>query len=293
MHADRHRLYIQNPDVFHMFAWLFARTTTQATMSFSSGNSMKKLLVLVLVLAYPLAGYSMDAGADAVESTGTEPAASAPDTTPEDLFQFDEEEYTVSDPLEPINRGIFWFNDKLYFYLFKPVARGYRWAMPEPWQVAVKNVFSNLASPIRIINSGIQGKFTDAGNELTRFFINTTLGIGGLFDTAKENFNIRKHNEDTGQSLGYYGIGPGIYLVLPVLGPSDVRDAIGTFVDSRMDLVYYMFHGWTYWEVKGFEKINDLALDKDTYETIKKEALDPYLFVRDAYMQYRQNKVRH
>jgi phospholipid-binding lipoprotein MlaA len=276
-----------------MFVWLFTRTTTQATMPFSSGNSMKKLLVLVLVLAYPLAGYSLDAGADAVESTGTEPAASAPDTTPEDLFQFDEEEYTVSDPLEPINRGIFWFNDKLYFYLFKPVARGYRWAMPEPWQVAVKNVFSNLASPIRIINSGIQGKFTDAGNELTRFFINTTLGIGGLFDTAKENFNIRKHNEDTGQSLGYYGIGPGIYLVLPVLGPSDVRDAIGTFVDSRMDLVYYMFHGWTYWEVKGFEKINDLALDKDTYETIKKEALDPYLFVRDAYMQYRQNKVRH
>ena len=293
MYTDRHGLYIQYPDVFHMFVWLFTRTTTQATMPFSSGNSMKKLLVLVLVLAYPLAGYSLDAGADAVESTGTEPAASAPDTTPEDLFQFDEEEYTVSDPLEPINRGIFWFNDKLYFYLFKPVARGYRWAMPEPWQVAVKNVFSNLASPIRIINSGIQGKFTDAGNELTRFFINTTLGIGGLFDTAKENFNIRKHNEDTGQSLGYYGIGPGIYLVLPVLGPSDVRDAIGTFVDSRMDLVYYMFHGWTYWEVKGFEKINDLALDKDTYETIKKEALDPYLFVRDAYMQYRQNKVRH
>lgn len=262
-------------------------------MPFSSGDSMKKLLVLVLALAYPLAGYSLDPGADAAESSRTEAAASAPDTTPEDLFQFDEEEYTVSDPLEPINRGIFWFNDKLYFYLFKPVARGYRWAMPEPWQVAVKNVFSNLASPIRIINSGIQGKFTVAGNELTRFFINTTLGIGGLFDTAKENFNIRKHNEDTGQSLGYYGIGPGFYLVLPVLGPSDVRDAIGLFVDSRMDLVYYMFHGWTYWEVKGFEKINDLALDKDTYETIKKEALDPYLFVRDAYMQYRQNKVKH
>ena len=90
------------------------------------------------------------------------------------------------------------------------------------------------------------------------------------------------------EKKGYSGVA-----ILTREKPEDVRDAIGTFVDSRMDLVYYMFHGWTYWEVKGFEKINDLALDKDTYETIKKEALDPYLFVRDAYMQYRQNKVRH
>ncbi len=81
--------------------------------------------------------------------------------------------------------------------------------------------------------------------------------------------------------------------MLPILGPSDVRDAIGTFADSRMNLLYYLFEGWTYWEVKGYEKINDLSLDKDTYEAIKKDALDPYLFVRDAYMQYRENKVKN
>jgi phospholipid-binding lipoprotein MlaA len=255
---------------------------------------MKKLLILLLVLAYPPSGACLDPGSDAVEGIKAD-AAAGTQQDEEEMFPFDEEEeqYSVSDPLEPVNRGIFWFNDKLYFYLVKPVARGYRWAVPEPWRVAVQNVFSNLASPVRIINAGLQGKFRDAGNELTRFFVNTTIGIGGLFDTARDHFDIRKHDEDTGQTFGYYGIGPGFYLVLPILGPSDVRDAIGTFADARMNLVYYLFEGWTYYEVKAYEKVNDLSIDKDTYESIKKEALDPYLFVRDAYMQYRENKVKN
>ena len=256
---------------------------------------MKKLLILLLVLAYAPGGFCLDLGPGAVEATETD--ATATQQNEDEFFAFDEEDneeqYKVSDPLEPVNRGIFWFNDKLYFYLLKPVARGYRWAVPEPWRVSVQNVFSNLASPVRIINAGLQGKFPDAGNELTRFFVNTTLGIGGLFDTAKDHFDIRKHDEDTGQTLGHYGIGPGFYLVLPLLGPSDLRDAVGTFADSRMNLVYYLFEGWTYYEVRAYEKINDLSLDKDTYESIKKEALDPYLFVRDAYMQYRANKVKN
>jgi phospholipid-binding lipoprotein MlaA len=253
---------------------------------------MKKLLILLLALAWSPGGVCLDLGSSAAEATKSDAAAAAPQGE-EEMFDFDEDEkqYTVSDPLEPVNRGIFWFNDKLYFYLLKPVARGYRWAVPEPWRVAVQNVFSNLASPVRIINAGLQGKFAVAGNEFSRFFINTTLGIGGLFDTARDNFDIRKHDEDTGQTLGHYGIGPGFYLVLPILGPSDVRDAVGLFADSRMDMVYYLFDGWTYYEVKAYEKVNDLSLDKDTYESIKKEALDPYLFVRDAYTQYRQNKV--
>ena len=255
---------------------------------------MKKLLILLLVLTWSPGGACVEPASSAAAVTASDAAAGAPQDD-EEMFEFDEDEkqFTVSDPLEPVNRGIFWFNDKLYFYLLKPIARGYRWAVPEPWRVAVQNAFSNLASPGRIINATLQGKFAAAGNGLTRFFINTTLGIGGLFDTARDNFDIRKHDEDTGQTLGYYGIGPGFYLVLPILGPSDVRDAVGLFADSRMDLVYYIFDGWTYYEVKGYEKVNDLSIDKDTYESIKKEALDPYLFIRDAYMQYRQNKINH
>jgi phospholipid-binding lipoprotein MlaA len=205
----------------------------------------------------------------------------------------DEEILDVWDPIEPFNRGMFWFNDKLYFYLLKPVARGWRWLIPHPGQVALANVFSNLATPVRMVNAGLQGKFGDAGNELNRFAINTTIGIGGMFDTAKAHFDIKKKDEDTGQTLGYYGVGPGPYLVLPFFGPSNARDGIGLLADSRMDIVYYLWEDQDYWAAIILEVINKTALDKDTYEGIKKDALDPYLFVRDAYAQYRQNLVEN
>jgi phospholipid-binding lipoprotein MlaA len=251
---------------------------------------MNKLLILLLVLACPMIAWGEEPAP--ATAAGTETTADNENFTEDDEFLFEEEdEVFISDPLEPMNRGIFWFNDKLYFYLVKPVARGYRWAVPEPWRIAVQNVFSNLATPIRFVNAGLQGKFSDAGNELTRFAVNTTIGIGGLFDTAKDHFNIRKKVEDTGQTLGHYGIGTGFYLVLPVFGPSNARDAVGLLVDSRMDLLYYLAEGRTYWGLKAYDKVNDLSIDKDTYEGIKKDALDPYLFVRDAFIQYRNNKV--
>lgn len=257
---------------------------------------MNKLLLVLLLLTCPLAPAVAEDATPAPE-TGVTPPVAAGETAAadDDLFPFDEEEeeiLDVSDPLEPFNRGVFWFNDKLYFYLFKPIARGYRWAVPEPWRIAVQNVFSNLGTPVRFINAGLQGKFSDAGNELARFVINTTIGIGGLFDTARDHFDLRKKDEDTGQTLGHYGVGMGFYLVLPVIGPSNPRDALGLLVDSRENLLYYLAeHKRTYWSLRAYDKINDLSIDKDTYEGIKRDALDPYLFVRDAYIQYRQNKV--
>ena len=252
---------------------------------------MRKLLLLLLVLTFPVSGWAQDSAGEAanadlsMEMTATEE---------EDAFLFEDEEILeVWDPIEPVNRVFFWVNDKLYFYLLKPVARGYRWAVPEPWRVSVKNFFSNLAAPVRIVNAGLQGKFADAGNEITRFTVNTTIGIGGFFDTAKDHFELRTKDEDTGQTLGHYGVGPGPYLVLPILGPSNLRDGIGMFVDSRMNLLYYISEGWTYYGLRAYDKVNDLSLDKDTYEGIKKDALDPYLFVRDAFIQYRQNKVEN
>ncbi len=215
--------------------------------------------------------------------------------TSEDLPFMDEDDemLEVYDPLETFNRGMFWFNDKLYFYLLKPIARGYRWIAPEPFRVAVGNIFSNLATPVRIINAGLQGKFGDAGNELVRFGTNTTLGIGGMFDPAKEHFGIAKQDEDTGQTLGHYGVGPGPYLVLPFLGPSSFRDGIGRVADSYMNIVSYAWENSDYYYAIAYRAINALSLDKDTYEGIKKDALDPYLFVRDAWAQYRQNLVEN
>jgi phospholipid-binding lipoprotein MlaA len=252
---------------------------------------MKKLLVLLLILAFPLGGWAQDAAGDT--EAGDLPMDMTT-TAEDDAFLFEDEDILeVWDPIEPVNRVFFWVNDKLYFYLLKPVARGYRWAVPEPWRVGVKNFFSNLAAPVRIINAGLQGKFGDAGNEITRFAVNTTIGIGGFFDTAKDHFELRMKDEDTGQTMGHYGVGPGPYLVLPILGPSNLRDGVGMFVDNRMNLLYYISEGRTYYGLRVYDKINDLSLDKDTYEGIKKDALDPYLFVRDAFMQYRQNKIEN
>ena len=275
---------------------------------------MKKLFILFMVLALPVSGVSGNTTTLASAST-TAPENANPalilaatddagndetfvdpdDLEDEDLPWLDDEdeELDVWDPLETINRGTFWFNDKLYFYLLKPVAKGYRWIMPQPLMLGVGNFFSNLASPVRIINAGLQGKFADAGNELTRFGVNTTIGIGGLFDTAKDHFNLKKKEEDTGQTLGFYGIGPGPYLVLPFFGPSSFRDGLGLLADSRMDLTYYLWEDLDYWAAIVLKTVNTVALDKDTYEGVKKDALDPYLFIRDAWTQYRQNKVEN
>ncbi len=213
-----------------------------------------------------------------------------------DLSFLDDEEdelLEVYDPLETFNRGMFWFNDKVYFWLAKPVAKGYRWITPEPFRVAVGNFFDNLATPIRFLNAGLQGKFGDAGNELVRFGTNSTIGILGLFDPSKEHFGIAKKKEDAGQTMGYYGIGPGPYLVLPFIGPSSFRDGIGFLADAYTELPPYIWDNSDYWYTTVFRFINVVALDKDTYEGIKKDALDPYLFIRDAWSQYRQNLVEN
>ena len=213
----------------------------------------------------------------------------------DDLSFLDEEDDVVEvyDPFETFNRGMFWFNDKAYFYVMKPVAKGWRWLAPEPLQLGIRNFFSNLRAPIRFVNAALQGKFRDSGHELTRFGVNTTLGIGGLFDPAKVHFGIDKKIEDTGQTLAHYGVGAGPYLVLPFLGPSNFRDGAGLLGDFYFSLVPVVFENTAYWVAISGDIINFLAIDKDTYEGIKRDSLDPYLFLRDAYSQYRLNLILH
>jgi len=275
---------------------------------------MIQLITAALLLAFPVCGITAEpvtlayAGSTNMLTLESAPdngmLADASDTAAmdgnadEDLPFMDDDDMIleVYDPLETINRGIFWFNDKMYFYVMKPIARGFRY-VPEPWRVSLKNFFNNLRAPVTIINATLQGKFADAGNELTRFATNTTLGIGGLFDPSKEHFGIRPIEEDTGQTLGHYGVGPGPYLVLPFLGPSNLRDGVSLFADTRMDLAYYIWgkdkDNYDYIAAVAVKIINNLSLDKDTYEGIKKDSLDPYLFVRDAYAQYRRNQIEN
>lgn len=267
---------------------------------------MKKVtcisVLLIVMLALP---FTVSAGDEKVllneEVSMNNPAAQKGGELDEDFddnfaLDFDqegEEEEIITDPIEPINRGIFWFNDKFYFYLLKPVARGFR-VVPEPARISISNFFSNLATPVRFVNALLQLKFRDAGNELARFVVNSTVGIGGLFDPAKKWAGVKKKEEDFGQTLGKYGMKPGFYIVLPLLGPSNSRDCLGLITDYFTDPFQYVI------DVKDLEQVgltameivNEISLDKDTYESIKRQALDPYAFIKNAQTQRREGMVK-
>jgi len=249
---------------------------------------MRKFVALILLMALVL-------GARAVPLWAAEDQVTAGESDYSDLYaEFDGEEEPapiIADPIEPVNRAMFWFNDKLYFYLLKPVARGYRAVVPEPARVSVGNFFSNLWTPIRAVNSLLQLKGEAAARELARFTINTTIGFGGLLDPAGKHAGLEKQDEDFGQTMGRYGVGPGFYLVLPVLGPSNLRDGIGRIPDYYLDPLTYMLDGYESWGARGFERVNYLSLDKDTYEGVKRESLDPYITIRNAYIQHREAQI--
>lgn len=205
-----------------------------------------------------------------------------------------EEIVTVADPVAPWNRLMFRFNDKLYFGVLKPVAEGYKSITPTPVRLGVKNFFDNLTAPIRVLNCLLQGKIFSAEMELTRFIINSTAGILGVRDTAAETFLFPKPSEeDLGQTLAVYGIGNGCYLVWPLLGPSTLRDSVGNFGDRFLNPVTHIdLSAAGVAGITAFETVNETSFRIGDYEAVKEAAIEPYEAVRDAYLQYRRNKIR-
>jgi phospholipid-binding lipoprotein MlaA len=204
---------------------------------------------------------------------------------------------TIADPIEPVNRFFFRTNDKIYFWVFKPVATGYKAIIPEDGRIGIRNFFSNLTTPVRLANCLFQARFKAAGNETLRFVVNTTYGLAGVLDTAKKEFNIQKQEADFGQTLGAWGMGPVFYMNLPLLGPSSLRDGLGYAVDTSLNpqtYLAYFFVVYGYVNTGGWilEKINEASLTLGEYESLKKAAFDPYIAVREAYAQHRQNKIR-
>ncbi len=214
-------------------------------------------------------------------------------TMPPEPSDSQELEKTIADPLEPINRIFFRFNDRLYFLILKPVASGYKAIVPQGARMGVRNFFSNLGTPIRLVNCLLQADFKGVGTETIRFVMNTTFGLVGFFDPAKEGLNIGKHDEDLGQSLGYYGIGPAFYINWPVLGSSSLRDTVGFVGDLFLDPLNYLVPSIpANLAVRSYDRVNNTSLTLGEYESLKKAALDPYIAIRDAYYQYRQNKIK-
>jgi phospholipid-binding lipoprotein MlaA len=210
----------------------------------------------------------------------------------DDFDDFEEEIDQIADPLEPVNRAFFWFNDKLYFYFFKPIAKGYRFVLPEPIRVGIRNFFDNLAGPIRIVNCILQGKPQSFSDEFVRFFVNSTIGMAGFLDVATHKLELKKHQEDFGQTLAVWGVPPGFYMNWPLLGPYTATDFVGWAGDRFLDPVTYVSFDLGEWiAIKGVDLVNETSLQIGEYEDLKEAALDPYVALRDAYYQYRKNLI--
>jgi phospholipid-binding lipoprotein MlaA len=202
---------------------------------------------------------------------------------------------TSKDPLEGINRGVYKFNDVTDKALLKPVATVYKTVTPSPIRKGFNNFFSNLGTITSVFNNLLQLKFANAFSEAGRFVINTTFGLAGFIDVAEMD-KIPEHKEDFGQTLGYWGVGNGAYLVLPILGPSTVRDATGTVFDTvTTDPITYTHN---IGEIRLHNQLRAAQLlDKrtellDAKDLVDESSLDPYAFMRDAYLQRRASLVQ-
>lgn len=194
---------------------------------------------------------------------------------------------TPGDPLEGLNRTVFKFNDTLDTYALKPVAKGYKWAVPQPVRSSVTNFFSNIGDVYVAANELLELKIADGVGDVMRVVINTVFGVGGLFDVATAA-RLPKHSADFGVTLGHYGVPSGPYLVLPLLGPSTVRDAAGLAVDYYGNPLSYVHPSSVSWALYGVNLVNTRANLLTTVDVLSAAAIDKYSFIRNAYLQRRQ-----
>lgn len=194
------------------------------------------------------------------------------------------------DPFEPINRVSHAINDGLDRALIRPTAKVYRAATPQFFQTSVSNVFSNAKYPVTLINNALQGKFDAVANDTGRFLLNTTVGLGGLFDPATAA-GLERNDEDFGQTFGVWGIGTGPYFVIPLFGPTTLRDGIGSLADDFGELRSYLEDDSTRWSLWAFDKFETRVRLLDADAVLDRSG-DPYAFVRSAYLQRREYQVR-
>lgn len=258
---------------------------------------------------------SAAAASTKVVGAGSVQGSAAAEPLPDDPFdpfaKPGEEGIEEYDPWEAVNTKVFEFNRQFDRWLLKPVAKGYNYVVPNPVQIGVSNFFYNLRFPPRFLNNIFQGKMKGAGIEAGRFLVNTTAGIGGFLDVA-QHLDLKTPEEDTGQTLGFYGVAPGPYVVLPLLPPFTVRDLVGYVGDIFMNPINWLVAPLievdgvpsviahknrtttTFVQTGGrvFEIVNDRALNLEKFQGVEEATLDLYTAVRNAYLQKRAKAIR-
>jgi phospholipid-binding lipoprotein MlaA len=206
----------------------------------------------------------------------------------EDEYADEEDVELIPDPFIEMNTGFYHFNDKMYFWVLKPVSRGYGFIIPEELRLAIRNVFYNIRFPVRFINCLLQGKVRKSGAEFGQFFINSTAGFLGLANVAANYPELQPSKEDLGQTFAVWGFDNGAYLTLPFFGPSSLRDGLGRLGDTFLDPIWWLFDDiWVSLGIRAGETINDVSMRIGEYEALKEAAIDPYVMLRNAYVQNR------
>ncbi|HWP56872.1 MAG TPA: VacJ family lipoprotein [Candidatus Acidoferrales bacterium] len=202
------------------------------------------------------------------------------------------EEGSAVDPWEPFNEKMFAFNRQVDRFVLKPVATAWNFVLPDVARRCLANAFDNIDVVRRLTNSLLQLKFAGAGREVSRFVINSTVGVAGLFDVAKNQLGIEPSEEDTGQTFGVYGVGPGPYLVLPFLPVMTVRDGLGMVADTAMNPLIWVVPVGATLGMRTTDVVNDRSLNLDRFERVEESVIDLYGAVRSAYLERRAAAIR-
>jgi phospholipid-binding lipoprotein MlaA len=275
----------------HSARHLFPQTLGKLALLIALGISGSGHLALLnaaeteVPTVYPEATSSSEATSEesrpSAESAGEMPMAGR-DVMIEELDQ---------DPWEPFNEKMFSLNRNLDRYVLKNVARGYDTVLPDAVQIGIKNALDNLDVVRRLVNNLLQLKLGGATREVTRFTINSTIGIAGLFDVAKDGLGIEQSDEDTGQTFGVYGAGPGPYLVLPLLPVMTVRDGFGYLADGAMNPLNYFIPIGATVGIAATDTVNERSLHLDEFQQVEESVIDLYGAVRNAYLQRRAKAI--
>lgn len=271
-----------------VFMWAFtapfiAAVSAHAEENFASIEAAESALEVAANDQNESLAVLASATTDAVDTTAFEaaPLGAAPGE------DFEE------DPWEGFNEKMFWFNREIVDrYVLKPVATAWDFILPDPVQRGVHNFFDNLGVVRRVVNNSLQLKLTGAGIELTRFTINSTLGLAGFFDVAKDAFGIEQRDEDTGQTFGVWGLKQGPYLILPLLPPLTVRDGIGYALDAAMTPYTYFIPWYATIGSRLTDIVNERSLNLDRFERVAESTVDLYGAVRNGYLQRRAAAVK-